>query len=273
MRHEEHTPPKKHVIEKIPLQARHVLAVASGKGGVGKSTVTVNLALALAKRNLKVGLLDADVYGPNVPLMLGIEKQAAETRDNMILPVEKHGIKVMSVAFLCDEEKALIWRGPLANQLIEQFLGMVDWGQLDVLLIDLPPGTGDVPLAIIQKAPLSGGIVVSTLQEAAVADVRKMINMFQTTETNILGIVENMTHIACAACGETIPLYPGAVQKKLSETLGYERLAEFPYETGIAHKSEEGTPFLLREQNREHPLVKAYDALAEKVLSLQETEA
>ena len=171
----------------IPI-AKSVIAIASGKGGVGKSTVTVNLALSLAEKGIKVGLLDADVYGPNIPLMLGLEKAQASLKDTKMIPVEKYGLKVMSIGFITANEKALIWRGPLAHKLITQFLDDVEWGNLDVLLIDLPPGTGDVPLSIIQQANLTGAIIVTTPQEASIADVRKMIDMFNSTKTKIFGI-------------------------------------------------------------------------------------
>lgn len=245
-----------------PVDAALSLAVASGKGGVGKSTVTVNLALALAAQGLKVGLLDADIYGPNVPLMLGIRETNARVENGRIIPIDAHGIKVMSVGFIAPPEKALIWRGPLANKLIEQFLTEVEWGKLDAFLIDLPPGTGDVPLSIIQKAALSGGIIVSTHQEASIADVRKMIDMFHTTDTRVLGIVENMKYIVCPHCEKPIDLYPGN-NEELSDTLGTQVLAELPFLPQFSSLTEKGLPYLLA--MKESDMASRFHALAETV--------
>jgi ATP-binding protein involved in chromosome partitioning len=246
------------------VNAKAVIAVASGKGGVGKSTVTVNLALSMADKGLKVGLLDADIYGPNVPLMLGIPPTSAGVKNKKLIPVESHGIKVMSVAFLVPPGKALVWRGPLANKLIEQFLNDVEWGEPDVLLIDLPPGTGDVPLSIIQKGGLSAGIIVTTPQEAAIADVQKMIDMFAVTNTKILGIVENMKYIVCPDCSKKIELYPNKDNPGITKMLGHQLLAEFPFEPGIGLKSADGTPFYLSQ--KENNTNGRYDTLRDKVL-------
>ncbi|MDY0297290.1 MAG: Mrp/NBP35 family ATP-binding protein [Acidobacteriota bacterium] len=243
-----------------PVDTRFAVAVASGKGGVGKSTVTVNLALAMASRGLRVGLLDADIYGPNVPLMLGIDQSTALVKDGRIQPVSAHGIQVMSVGFIAPAGKALIWRGPLANKLIEQFLTEVDWGELDLFLIDLPPGTGDVPLSIIQKSALNGGIIVTTPQEASIADVRKMIDMFQTTDTRILGTVENMKFITCPHCQRKIELYPGAGG---AESLGTEVLMELPFITELSQKNAEGLPFFLT--NPESDISRRFSNLADAI--------
>ena len=249
----------------IPINAKHILAVGSGKGGVGKTTVTVNLALSLAKKGKKVGLLDADIYGPNVPLMLGIENEFAQVKDGKIFPIEKFDLKLMSIAFLAPSEKALIWRGPLAHKLIEQFLRDVDWGSLDILLIDLPPGTGDVPLSIVQKADLYAGIIVTTPQEASIADVRKMIDMFQTTHVKVMGIVENMKYIICQNCSERTELYPNKDNRSISEILGYNLLGEFSFDPQIGLKQKDGTPFYLSEKN--NMTVNAYNQLCENVLN------
>jgi ATP-binding protein involved in chromosome partitioning len=252
--------------KKIHVDAKTIIAVGSGKGGVGKSTVTVNLALAMAKKGLKVGLLDADIYGPNVPLMLGMENTTIQIKDEKLMPVERLGLKVMSVAFITDPDKALIWRGPLANKLIEQFLGDVEWGQLDILLIDLPPGTGDVPLSIIQKAELGGSIIVTTPQEASIADVQKMIDMFRMTGTKILGIVENMKYVICSDCNKKINLYPNKDNRSLAKILGYNLLAEFPFEPGIGLKKDDGIPYYLYEAGNANSTVDQYNALCESVL-------
>lgn len=257
---------KKQIFSPIPIKAKNIIAIASGKGGVGKSTVTVNLALTLAERELKVGLLDADIYGPNVPLMLGLEKEVANVKESKLIPVTKYNIKVMSVGFVAHPDKALIWRGPLANKVIEQFLSDVDWGELDILLIDLPPGTGDVPLSIIQKTELTGGIVVTTPQEASIADVKKMINMFQTTETKVLGIVENMKYLICPDCSSKIDLYPRKDRQGISKILGFELLAELPFEPRIGLKEEDGTPFYFSDKNNNS--YKEYQKCADRILKV-----
>ena len=239
------------LFQKLPIDAKKILAVASGKGGVGKSTVTVNLALALANKGYKVGLLDSDIYGPNIPLMLGIENEKIRTEGENLIPIEVFGIKVMSVGFITDRDRALIWRGALANKLIEQSFRNVLWSELDILLIDLPPGTGDVPLSIMQKVALSGGIIVTTPQEASVAEVRKMINMFKADkiETEIIGIVENMKYLVCSHCNTKTEMFPGNNSKSVSEELGYKLLAEFPFETQIGIKEDNKTPYYLSEKD------------------------
>ena len=185
---------------------RNTIAVASGKGGVGKSTVAANLAVALSKAGAKVGLLDADVYGPSIPLMMG---QGAKplVRGGKIVPLEAHGVKIMSIGFLLDPDKALIWRGPLVAQLITQFLNDVLWEDLDYLVIDLPPGTGDVQLTLTQKIPLSGAVIVTTPQDVALADAVKGLKMFQEVKTPVVGIIENMSGFVCPCCGTVTPIF------------------------------------------------------------------
>jgi ATP-binding protein involved in chromosome partitioning len=245
------------------LKTKSIIAVGSGKGGVGKSTVTVNFALSMATKGKRVGLLDADIYGPNIPLMLGLENVTASIKSSKIIPVERFNLKIMSVGFITQQEKALIWRGPLANKLIEQFLTDVDWGELDLLIIDLPPGTGDVPLSIIQKTNLTGGIIVTTSQEASIADVKKMANMFQVTNTRIFGVIENMKYLVCPDCQKKISLYPNKF--KLPEMLAYPVLAEFPFEPSIGIKDAKGTPFYLN--NQENLTVKEFNKLSDTILT------
>ncbi len=257
---------KKNLFSPIPINAKNIIAIASGKGGVGKSTVTANLALALAERKKKVGLLDADIYGPNIPLMLGLQNEVAKVKESKLIPVKKYNLKVMSVGFVAHPDKALIWRGPLANKVIEQFLSDVDWGELDILLIDLPPGTGDVPLSIIQKTELTGGIIVTTPQEASIADVKKMINMFQTTEIKVLGIVENMKCLVCPDCSSKIELYPHKDQQSISKILGFDLLAEFPFEPKIGLKKDDGTPFYFSDKNNN--TYKENQKFTDKILKL-----
>jgi ATP-binding protein involved in chromosome partitioning len=251
--------------KKADIDAKFIIAVASGKGGVGKSTVAVNLALSLADSGKQTGLLDADIYGPNIPLMLGLEKASARVLDSKLIPVEAYGLKVMSVGFITQQERALIWRGPLANRLIEQFLTDVQWGKLDILVIDLPPGTGDVPLSIIQKCALSGGIVVTTPQEASVADVKKMLDMFKTTKTKILGIVENMKYLVCPDCTKKVDLYPNGSSKSIPELLKERQLAEFPFVPQIGLK-QGGKPYFFSAEDSS--LVQQYRELSKKVLKL-----
>src|SRR5690242_11227588 len=177
-----------------------IVAVGSGKGGVGKTTLAVNLAIALAKLDHKVGLLDADVYGPNVPLMLGTSAQPKVLADNRIVPLEAHGLKVISVGFLNPGDKPLIWRGPMLHSIIKQFLGSVEWGQLDYLVVDLPPGTGDVALSLIQTVPLTGAIVVSTPSDVSLQDGRKAIEMFRQMKVDLIGMVEYMSYFVWRDC-------------------------------------------------------------------------
>ena len=184
-----------------------IIAVGSGKGGVGKTTLAVNLAIALAKLGRKVGLLDADVYGPNVPLMLGASAQPQVSADGKIDPLEVHGLKVVSVGFLNPGDKPLIWRGPMLHSIIRQFLGSVHWGQLDYLVVDLPPGTGDVVLSLIQTVPLTGAIVVSTPSDVSLQDARKAIEMFRQMKVDLVGMVENMSYFVCPHCQHEIDIF------------------------------------------------------------------
>ncbi len=247
-----------------PAKKIPVIAIASGKGGVGKSTVTVNLALALAAKNKRVGLLDADIFGPNIPLMLGLEKEIAKVKNGKLIPIKKYNLSVMSVGFISPAEKALIWRGPLANKLIQQFLSDVEWGNSDLLLIDLPPGTGDVPLTIIQKGNLFGGIIVTTPQEAAIADVRKMIDMFKITKTEILGVVGNMTHLDCPHCHKKVDLFPTQNRHDIKIIKNYKLLTELPFDPQIGTRGENDLPHYLA--HPESTISRHYNSLALKII-------
>ena len=223
---------------------KNAVAVASGKGGVGKSTIAVNLACALAAAGAKVGLLDADVYGPSIPLMMGTRDKPM-MRDQRIVPLEAHNVKLMSVGFILDPEKALIWRGPLVAQLITQFLNDVDWGELDYLIIDMPPGTGDVQLTLAQKIPISGAVIVTTPQEVALADALKGLKMFEEVKTPVLGIVENMSGFICPSCGDTHDIFGTGGGKRIAEENGVELLGQIPIEPNVRSGGDTGKPVVL----------------------------
>ncbi len=223
---------------------KNAVAVASGKGGVGKSTVAVNIASALARAGASVGLLDADVYGPSIPLMMGASGRPM-MRDQRIMPLEAHGVRIMSIGFILDPEKALIWRGPMVSQLITQFLNDVDWGELDYLIIDLPPGTGDVQLTLVQKIPISGAVIVTTPQEVALADALKGLKMFEEVKTPVLGIIENMSGFVCPSCNETHDIFGSGGGLRIAQENGVELLGQIPIEPAIREGGDTGKPAVL----------------------------
>src|SRR5437870_11983803 len=213
--------------EKMPIPGvKTVVAVASGKGGVGKTTVAVNLAIALARMGAAVGLMDADVYGPNVPLMLGTEEQPRAISERQILPVEAYGLKMISMGLLAPADKPMIWRGPMLHSVVQQFLRSVQWGDLDHLIVDLPPGTGDVQLSLIQNVPLTGAVLVTTPSTVALADVRKAIEMFRQVNVEVLGIVENMSYFACPHCGKAVDIFGHGEGSKTAIAYGVPVLGE-----------------------------------------------
>jgi ATP-binding protein involved in chromosome partitioning len=220
---------------------KNAIAVASGKGGVGKSTVAVNLAVALAQDGAAVGLLDADVYGPSIPLMLGINTKPV-MRDNRIVPLEAFGIKLMSIGFLLPSDRALIWRGPLVAQLMNQFLNEVDWGELDYLIVDMPPGTGDVQLTLVQKIQIAGAIIATTPQDVALADAVKGIKMFEEVKAPILGIVENMSYFVCSNCGERHEIFSHGGGERTAERYSVPLLGTIPLDTAIRVSGDIGHP-------------------------------
>lgn len=224
-------------------RTRAIIAVASGKGGVGKSTVAVNLAYALARLGRSVGLLDADIYGPSVPRMVG-ESRQPESDGKMLSPIEAGGVKTMSIGYLVDESRAMVWRGPMVVSAITQMLGDVDWGPLDILVVDMPPGTGDAQLTMAQRVPLSGAVIVSTPQDIALVDARKGIAMFRKVEVPVLGLVENMSRFVCPHCGEYSEIFgSGGVARTCAE-LGIEQLGSIPLDPGIRETSDAGTPIV-----------------------------
>lgn len=222
---------------------KHVIAVASGKGGVGKSTVTTNLAVALAQGGAKVGLLDADIYGPSIPLMLGAkEAQPESLGENRIKPIERGGIKLMSMGFLVPEDKPLIWRGPMVHGALTQFLTQVQWGDLDYLLIDMPPGTGDAQLTISQSAPLAGAIIVTTPQEVSLIDARKGLGMFQNVNVPILGIVENMSGFVCPKCEDVTYIFKKGGGEAIAKAMNAPLLGSIPLDPRVVEGGDEGDP-------------------------------
>ena len=240
-----------------------VVAVASGKGGVGKSTTAVNLTLAMAADGKRVGLLDADIYGPSIPRMLGITDQPEQTASGMIAPLENHGIKCMSIGFLIEEETAMIWRGPMATGALEQLITDVAWGELDCLVIDLPPGTGDIHLTLAQRVPLSGAIIVSTPQDIALADARKGLNMFEKVDVPVFGLIENMSYFSCPHCGERTDIFSHGGARKEAEKLGMDFLGEIPLDIVIRETSDGGQPIVVSDPDSEHS--KSYLEIAENI--------
>ena len=220
------------------------IAVASGKGGVGKSTVATNLAIALAQDGAQVGLMDADAYGPSIPTMMGAKEQPQTSPEKKLIPIVRHGIKLMSIGFLVPDEQALIWRGPMLHSAVRQFLGDVIWGELDYLIIDLPPGTGDVALSLTQSIPLTGGVIVTTPQDVALADVRRGAAMFDKLGVPILGVVENMSYFACPHCGERTDIFRRDGGAKTSEKLGTRFLGEIPLDAEVCTAGDLGVPIV-----------------------------
>ena len=232
-----------------PAHVRHVLAVASGKGGVGKSTVSVNLACALARLGLKVGLLDADVYGPSIPRMLGLTDEPVVGAGGKLQPISVFGIKAMSIGLMVDEAAPMIWRGPMASSALNQMLNDVAWGSeaepLDVLVIDMPPGTGDIQLTLAQKVAVSGAVVVSTPQAVALIDVRRGISMFEKTHVPILGVVENMAYFTDPLTGAAIEIFGRGGARETAETLGAPFLGEVPIDIALRQACDDGKPFVI----------------------------
>jgi ATP-binding protein involved in chromosome partitioning len=240
-----------------------VIAISSGKGGVGKTTVAVNLAAALAAAGRRVGLMDADVYGPNIPRMLGAGELRPEVVDGRIQPMEAHGVKLMSLGNLVERDTAAIWRGPIIMKIIQQFLGDVEWGQLDYLLVDMPPGTGDAQLSLVQTVHVDGAVIVTTPQEVAVGDALRGAKMFEKVSVPVLGIVENMAYFACPHCGERTDIFASGGGERLAAELAIPLLASIPLQARVQELCEAGVPVVLAEP--ETPVAKAMAALASAV--------
>lgn len=228
---------------------KNIIAVASGKGGVGKSTTAVNLALALQADGAKVGMLDADIYGPSQPRMLGIKGQPESADGKSLEPMQNHGIKAMSIGFLIEEDTPMIWRGPMVTQALEQLLGDTNWGDLDYLVIDLPPGTGDIQLTLSQKIPVSGAIIVTTPQDIALLDARKGLKMFEKVEVPILGIVENMSMHICSNCGAVEHIFGEGGGQRMAEQYGVNYLGGLPLDIKIREQVDNGNPSVVADPN------------------------
>ena len=245
-----------------------IIAVASGKGGVGKSTVAVNLALGLSRLGLKVGLLDADIYGPSVPRLLGITHKP-DSDGKKLKPIEKYGLKTMSIGLLVKEDEAMIWRGPMVQSALTQMMADVAWAPLDVLVLDMPPGTGDAQLTIAQRVPLKGAVIVSTPQDIALIDARKGIAMFRKTQIPILGLVENMSMFVCPDCGHAHPIFGHGGARQTADKLGAPFLGEIPLVLSIRETSDAGTPVMIAAPDSAE--AKAFLAVAEKVAASLKT--
>jgi len=240
-----------------------IIAVGSGKGGVGKTTLSVNLAVALAKMGHKVGLLDADVYGPNVPLMLGMSGQPKMVGENRIEPLEAFGVKVISVGFLNPGDKPVIWRGPMLHQIVRQFLSMVEWGRLDYMVVDLPPGTGDIALSLVQSVPLTGAVVVSTPSDVSLQDARKAIEMFRQMKVDIVGVVENMSYFVCPHCNHEIDIFSRGGAERMAQQFTVPFLGNIELDADVRKSGDGGKPVVLEGEHSPH--AKSIFAFARKV--------
>ena len=219
---------------------------------MGKTTLSVNLAVALAKMGYKVGLLDADVYGPNVPLMLGVSGQPKMVGENRIEPMQAYGVKVISVGFLNPGDKPIIWRGPMLHQIVKQFLGMVEWGHLDYMIVDLPPGTGDIALSLVQNVPLTGAVVVSTPSDVSLQDARKAIEMFKQMKVDLVGVVENMSFFTCPHCNHEIDIFSRGGAEKMAEQYGVSFLGSIELDPEVRKSGDGGKPVVLEGENSPH---------------------
>jgi len=247
-----------------------IIAVASGKGGVGKSTTAVNLALAMARLGKSAGILDADIYGPSVPRMMGIDQQPQMNAENRIIPLENYGVKCMSIGFLVNAEDPVVWRGPMVMGALGQLLGDVEWAPLDILIVDMPPGTGDAQLTLVQQAPLAGAVIVSTPQDIALLDARKGLNMFRQVDVPVLGIIENMSYFSCPHCGERTDIFDHGGARATAEQMGCEFLGEIPLDAIIRETSDGGQPVVVSQSGSVH--AKTYMEIAAKILASIEVQ-
>ena len=257
--------------EQLVPGVKNIIAVASGKGGVGKSTVSVNLAVALAQAGASVGLLDGDITGPNIPLMLGVEGQPKASANNKITPLERYGVKTISIQFFVPEGQPIVWRGPLVGGAIQQFLRDVDWGDLDYLVIDLPPGTSDAQLTLAQAVPISGAVLVTTPQEVSLADVGKALAMFQRMSVPVIGLVENMTAFACPHCGEMTEIFGRGGGERFAAANSLEYLGGVPLDITVRQGGDVGVPAVA--QREPGPAARALSSIAQIVAARMSVRA
>jgi ATP-binding protein involved in chromosome partitioning len=249
--------------EQLVPGVKNIIAVASGKGGVGKSTVSVNLAVALARTGAAVGLLDADITGPNIPMMLGVDGQPRASAENKIEPLERYGVKVISIQFFVPEGQPIVWRGPLVGGAIQQFLRDVEWGELDYLVVDLPPGTSDAQLTLAQAVPISGTVLVTTPQEVSLSDVAKALSMLQRMNVPVIGVIENMSGFVCAHCGETTEIFGNGGGERFAAANGLEFLGGIPLDVTVRQGGDVGVPAVA--QREPGPAAEALTHLAQLV--------
>ena len=250
---------------------RHIVAVASAKGGVGKSTVATNLALALSRQGLRTGLMDADIYGPSLPIMMGVDDRPTITEEKKIIPVEKDGLKLISIGFLVPADKAMIWRGPMVMGAVQQFLKDCLWGELDVLVVDMPPGTGDAQLTLVQQVPLSGVVMVTTPQEVALVDVARGIQMFETTHAPVIGVLENMSGFACPSCGHHSDIFGVGGGKRTSDRYGVPFLGTVPIDPLVRESGDAGRPVVV--SHPESAPAQAFIEVADTVVRFLQAKA
>lgn len=248
---------------KVMPNVKNIVAVSSGKGGVGKSTVAVNLALALAAEGARVGMLDADIYGPSQPTMLGIDGKPDSADGQTMEPLENHGVQAMSIGFLVDTDQPMIWRGPMVTQALQQLLAQTNWKDVDYLVVDMPPGTGDIQLTLAQQVPVTGAIIVTTPQDIALIDAKKGLKMFEKVSVPILGIVENMAIHVCSKCGHTEHIFGEGGARRMAEQYGVEVLGSLPLDIRIREQADSGRPTVIAEPDGE--IARAYKAIARRV--------